>query len=138
MDGSSNGVRLNGPSGDRDPHVCGFFDSRDDEYRVLGRFVREGLERGEKALHIVDPALRDDHLDRLAALGIAVGAARAGGRLDVRGWDEIYMPGGHFDPDATLAQLEDTLQRVKTEGFPGIRVIGHVDWAAEDRLALGP
>src|SRR5438876_3566467 len=44
------------------PHVCAFFNSRDDEYRTLLPFVKEGLDRREKAIHIVDPVLRDEHL----------------------------------------------------------------------------
>ena len=37
-------------------HICAFFHSPDEEYRVLLPFIREGIERGEKAFHIVDPA----------------------------------------------------------------------------------
>ena len=36
-------------------HVCAFFHSPDEEYRVLLPFIKEGFERGEKAFHIVDP-----------------------------------------------------------------------------------
>src|SRR5687767_7983628 len=41
---------------DRYRHVCAFFDSFDEELRVLGPFVSEGLAHGHKAFHIVDPA----------------------------------------------------------------------------------
>lgn len=51
-------------------HVCAFFDSRDDEYRVLNPFFQEGLNGGEKILHIVDPALIEDHLAKMKAGGI--------------------------------------------------------------------
>ena len=40
-------------------HVCAFFHSPDEEYRVLLPFIKEGFERGEKAFHIVDPKLRE-------------------------------------------------------------------------------
>ena len=30
-------------------HICAFFHSSDEEYRVLLPFIREGIERGEKA-----------------------------------------------------------------------------------------
>ena len=45
-------------------HVCAFFHSPDEEYRVLLPFIKEGFERGEKAFHIVDPTLREEHLRR--------------------------------------------------------------------------
>src|SRR5215831_6779258 len=37
------------------PHICGFFNSHDDEYRTLLPFIKEGLECGEKAVHTIDP-----------------------------------------------------------------------------------
>jgi hypothetical protein len=42
----------------------------DEEHRVLGSFYREGLDRGEKAAHIVDSANREEHLWRLAQASI--------------------------------------------------------------------
>src|SRR5258706_15506921 len=51
-------------------HVCAFFNSIDEEHRVLGSFYKDGLDRGEKAAHIVDPANREEHLKRLAEGGI--------------------------------------------------------------------
>ena len=47
-------------------HVCAFFNTPDDEYRVMLPFVKEGSERSEKGFHIVDPERRDEHLQRLA------------------------------------------------------------------------
>jgi hypothetical protein len=36
-------------------HVCAFFNTIDEEHRVLGSFYKDGIDRGEKAAHIVDP-----------------------------------------------------------------------------------
>ena len=58
-------------------HICAFFNNRDDEYRVLLPFIKDGLECGEKAAHTVDPDRRDDHLRRLNVAGINVDATRA-------------------------------------------------------------
>jgi MEDS: MEthanogen/methylotroph, DcmR Sensory domain len=51
-------------------HICALFHSPEEEYRVLLPFIREGFERGEKAFHIVDPALVDDHVHRMRDAGI--------------------------------------------------------------------
>ena len=67
-------------------HVCAFFHSHDEKYRVLLLFIREGFERGEKAFHIVDPDRQDEHLQRLALAGIDVAAAQRRGQLELRGW----------------------------------------------------
>jgi hypothetical protein len=39
-------------------HICAFFNSIDDEHRVLRSFIKEGFDRGDKAFHIVDPELQ--------------------------------------------------------------------------------
>src|SRR6516165_4591235 len=56
-------------------HICGFFNGLDEQHRVLRSFIKEGFERGEKAFHIMDPSLREDHLKRLTDAGIDVGHA---------------------------------------------------------------
>src|SRR6266478_9045310 len=52
---SSQPIRFAGSVLDAKRHVCAFFHSPDEEYRVLLPFIKEGFERGEKAFHIVDP-----------------------------------------------------------------------------------
>jgi archaellum biogenesis ATPase FlaH len=42
-----------------------FFNSREEQYRVLVPFVRDGLERGKKIVHTIDPERRAEHLERL-------------------------------------------------------------------------
>src|SRR6516162_9551735 len=49
-------------------HICGFFNGLDEQHRVLRSFIKEGFERGEKAFHIMDPSLREDHLKRLTGM----------------------------------------------------------------------
>src|ERR1700720_3483153 len=53
-------------------HVCAFFNTIDEEHRMLGSFYKDGLDRGEKAAHIVDPEYRQEHLKRLPEAGIHV------------------------------------------------------------------
>src|SRR5436853_6183966 len=78
-------------------HVCAFFHSPDEEYRVLLPFIKEGFERGEKAFHIVDPALREEHLRRLASACIEVAAAEQSGQFELRNWADAYPTRGHVD-----------------------------------------
>ena len=60
-------------------HVCAFFNSDEEEYRVLLPFIKEGFECGHKAVHVVNPDQRNEHLQRLMAAGIdPATAARRG------------------------------------------------------------
>src|ERR1700738_1695481 len=77
-------------------HVCAFFNSADEEYRVMLPFIKDGFDRGERAFHIVDPALRAEHLRRLEAAGIDVAAAQKSGQFELRNWSDAYLQDGHF------------------------------------------
>src|ERR1700704_5425289 len=90
-------VRLPGSVLSRSCHVCAFFHSKEEEYRVLMPFIKEGFEKGDRAFHVVDPKHRPDHRKRLEQEGIDVADAESKGQLEVRRWQEAYIKGDHFD-----------------------------------------
>jgi hypothetical protein len=112
-------------------HVCAFFGSRDEEYRVLSPFVRDGLDRGDKAIHLVSPARLADHLRRLAAAGIDPAAARARGQLELRPNTDAYLRQGRFDQDRMLALFDRLAGGDAARGFPRSRIVCCMDWAAQ-------
>jgi DcmR-like sensory protein len=114
-------------------HVCAFFDSASDERRVMLPFIADGLARGQKAFHIVDPELRAAYIDHLVAVGVDMPACQASGQFELRTWDETYLRSGHFDQDAMLALLEGVLKAGPEQGFPLTRLVAHMEWALEDR-----
>jgi hypothetical protein len=126
-------IHFAGATLDKSRHVCAFFSSRDEEYRVLLPFIKEGMDRREKAFHITDPKLRQDHLGRLAAAGIDVAAAERDKQLEVLVWDQAYLRDGHFEQNAMLALIEDVLRGGAAQGFPLTRLVAHMEWALEDR-----
>jgi AcrR family transcriptional regulator len=112
-------------------HVFALFEGADDHYAPLTPFIREGFERGERAVHIIDPAKRDEHLERLAAAGIDVDAAATRGQLDVRTWPGFYLVDGRFEPERTVRLLKDGLDEGRALGYSATRAIGFMDWALE-------
>jgi MEDS: MEthanogen/methylotroph, DcmR Sensory domain len=114
-------------------HVCAFFHTSEEEYRVMLPFVKEGMERGEKAFHIVDPKLRVKYVESLRQAGIDVAAAEQTGQFELRNWEEAYLRAGHFDQDAMLALIEEVLNGARQKGFPLTRLVAHMEWALEDR-----
>lgn len=113
-------------------HVCAFFDSEDEWYRVLTPFIRDGFTANDKSFHIVDPASRAAHLERLRRDGMPVDAALERGSLEVRVWQEAYLIGGHFDQERMLALIESVLRGGQTQGFPLTRLVAQMEWALED------
>jgi hypothetical protein len=84
-------VRLAGSVLSRSCHVCAFFHSKEEEYRVLMPFIKDGFDKGDRAFHIVDPRHRPDHLKRLEQEGIDMSDAESKGQLEVRRWQEAYI-----------------------------------------------
>src|SRR5262245_14215461 len=125
------GVALAGGVLGRQRHVCALFDGPDEEYRVLLPFVKEGLERGEKAIHIVDPDACHEHRARLSSAGIDVKRAEARGQLEVLDWRDTYLRTRPFDRRTMAGLVEGMLNRARAEGFPRARIVGQMEWALE-------
>ena len=114
-------------------HVCAFFNSDDEEYRVLLPFIKDGFECGDKAVHIVSQAQHHNHLRRLIAAGIDAAAAQHGGQFELRTDTETYLRDGHFDQDRMLEVFEQLASGNTNSGFLRTRIVCHMAWAAEGR-----
>ena len=130
---ASEPIRFAGSVLDKQRHVCAFFHNSKEEYRVLLPFIKDGLERGEKAFHIVDPKLRDEHRQMLASAAIDVDTAESSGQFELRNWEDAYLRDGHFDQDRMLALIQEVLDSGPKQGFIRTRLVAHMDWALEDR-----
>jgi hypothetical protein len=113
-------------------HVCAFFNSDDEEYRVLLPFIKDGFTCGDKAFHVVNPDQQRDHLQRLAGVGIDTAAAQQSGQLELRTNTETYLRNGHFDQDRMLEVFERLASGSAKGGFPLSRIVCRMDWAAGD------
>jgi hypothetical protein len=114
-------------------HVCAFFNSDEEEYRVLLPFIKDGFQCGHRAIHVVNPDQRQDHLRRLAAVGIDTPAAEQSGQLEVRINTDVYLPGGQFDPDRMIAVFDQLANDNAKGAFPLSRICCRMDWVVEDR-----
>jgi hypothetical protein len=110
-------------------HICAFFNSFDELYRVLGPFLTEGFGRGDKVYHYVDPERREEHLRWLADAGINVLDAMGIGQLEVRPWEDSTLGGGRFELDTWLASFEQVLQSGTAAGYAQTRFMGNMEWA---------
>jgi hypothetical protein len=114
-------------------HVCAFFNSDEEEYSVLLPFIKEGFERGHKAVHVVNPHQRDQHLQRLTAAGIDSVVAERNGQFELRTTIETYLPEGRFDKERMLQAFEQIASGNAPGGFPLSRIVCRMDWAAEHK-----
>jgi len=112
-------------------HVCAFFNSDDEKYRVLLPFIKDGFACGDKAVHVVNPDQRPEHLRRLAVAGIDATAAQQSGQFELRTNTETYLRDGRFDQDRMLGVFEQLASSSAKTKFPLSRIVCHMDWAAE-------
>jgi hypothetical protein len=127
-------IRLGGTRLDKHRHICAFFHSRDDEYDLLLPFIKEGLEHGDKAFHIVDPDLRHDHVHRLETCGIDADQLESSKQLEIREWEHAYLRSdGAFNQDDMLNLIQEVLRNGSAEGFPLTRLVAHMEWSLQDR-----
>lgn len=123
-------VRLAGRTLMQKRHVCAFFNSREEQNKVVIPFLKEGLDRGEKVLRIMDPRLRDEYVSAYTAAGIDVEEAEQSGQLELRHWHETYLKGGYFDSDGMVRLLEEGLNENR-EKYGLTRAVGNMEWALE-------
>jgi hypothetical protein len=132
METTRNSVQVAGTTLGQHRHICAFFNGLDEQHRVLGSFIKEGLDQGDKAFHLVNPALREDHLRGLADGGVNVQDAMSTGQLEVRPWQDGPLRGGRFDQDTWLASFEQVLQSGPAAGYRLTRFLAHMEWALVD------
>jgi hypothetical protein len=133
MRGNDRPVELAGGTLGRECHICAFFHGVEEEHRVLRPFIRDGLDRGDRAFHVIDPDRRDDHLERLGEAGIDVRAVMASGQLEVHSWSEAHLQGDRFEQDTMLALVEEMLKKNAAAGYPHTRIMAHMEWALLDK-----
>jgi hypothetical protein len=112
-------------------HVCAFFNSAEEEYGALLPFIRDGFDRGDKAVHVLDPRRHSEHLRRLGAASIDHASARERGQFELRTCVETYLRGGRFDQHRMVGEFEALAARNREEGFPASRIVCQMDWAVE-------
>ena len=117
-------------------HICAFFSDEDEEYRVLLPFIKEGIEHGDKAIQVVNPQQRDEHLRRLVSAGIDPAVAQETGQLEIKINTEAYLRDGKFDQDRMLATFEQLASGNAPGGYPLSRIVCRMDWVVGDQSRL--
>ena len=109
-------------------HVCALFEGPEEAAPVLRAFIRDGLDQGERVIHIVEnPA---EALE-LAGRSLLLSGAVEAGRLAIHSWSETYVSSGRFVAANMARFFADVLKESDTLGFPATRAIGEMGWAQD-------
>ena len=118
-------------------HVCAFFNSDVEAYRVLLPFITGGFVCGDKAVHVDNANQHRDHLQQLATAGIDTAAALENGQLELRTNTETYLRDGRFDQDRMLNAFEQMASGTVQSRFPLSRIVCRMDWASGSDSKIG-
>jgi hypothetical protein len=114
-------------------HVCAFFQRPDQEYKMLIPFLKEGIEAGDTAVEILNPARRPEHVRRLTEAGVPVETVLDRGQLELRGWKDTYLRTGRFNRRDMTALLEQIAIAGERRGTGVTRLWADMEWAAEEQ-----
>ena len=97
-------------------HLCWVYDTEEDHQTVITPFLRQGLERGEKVLYIVNAHPAESLFAYLREDGLEVEPYLARGQLRILTATDTYLAQGVFDRDAMIALLRSETARALAEG----------------------
>ena len=113
-------------------HVCAFFDSSDEQYKVILPYLQQGLERKEKVINILERARHNEHCNRLLNAGIPIEETSATNQLNILASEDTYLKGGSFEAEKMLQLLEDALIEAGSQGYASVRACGEMEWALQN------
>lgn len=99
---------------------------------MLAPFILEGLDAGEKSIHIINVNLLEGYRRRMTEAGVDVDAVERSGQLEVISWPTD--PGHGINLDEAIELIDHLLTAAREGGYRRTRVIGDMDWAVEDRI----
>jgi hypothetical protein len=103
-------------------HACAFVSGPAEERAVIDPFLVEGMNRGAKAVYIVDPQHREAHHARLTA------SAPDPALLEVTTWNEAHLKGGSFNQARMMEGLEELIRTHAETGRPPMHLVGQMEW----------
>ncbi|AKI98543.1 signal transduction histidine kinase [Archangium gephyra] len=113
-------------------HVCLVYERMADHVAALVPYMRQGLERGERCVYVVDAHGVEDVAVVLEAHGVEVERERARGALVFLTQRETFLREGRFEPEAMIAYFHRVVVESLAAGFSGVCATGEMSWA------LGP
>ncbi len=109
-------------------HVCLIYERPSEQLALTAAFVRAGLERGQRCIHIADNRTVDEVRQALAASGVDVAAEEARGALRLLTKRDTYLTHSEFSPAAMLAFLRREERQALEDGFSGLWASGEMTW----------
>lgn len=110
-------------------HYCGIYRTDEDHRALIVDYVREGVQRHEKMIYLVNIQSAEQLCATLVAAGIDAESLVSRGQLVIMTAKEAYLKDGEFDPDKMIALLDEETTLALEQGYAALRVTGEMTWA---------
>lgn len=114
-------------------HIGCLYDTEEEYRAVLTSFLRQGLERGERVLCIVDAHAAETVRLYLRNSGLEDEPYLGRGQLSLVSAADASMWEGVCDPDRMIARLRTETERSLADGYPALRIAEEMTWAVRGR-----
>ncbi len=108
-------------------HICLLFRDKEEQQRVMSRFLTSGMEAEEKLLYLVDTMPPSEFVAVMKDYGVDLNAY--GKKMDLEQAHPVYCPDGHFECDEMITTLKHFCEQTESEGHVGMRGTGEMTWA---------
>ncbi|HEX8907861.1 MAG TPA: MEDS domain-containing protein, partial [Anaeromyxobacteraceae bacterium] len=117
-------------------HAALIFDSDDEADQATAAFLRVGLERGERCVHLADAESATRILPHLRAAGVDAGEALATGRLALATDRDVFLHPGPLRPGEVEPLLAARAEAARREGAGALRVSADARWVLDASPSL--
>ena len=113
-------------------HICYLFDSKDEYWPAVARFLRDGLNRNEKLLCVSSPVSVEECIRSLQQAGLDLVPFLGRRQAQVISAPDLYLTGGVFDPESLVTRFQNEAALAQADGFDGLRFAGGAGWSVEN------
>lgn len=116
-------------------HIALFYESPEERFATVAPFIRQGIEKGERVMYVIDDLSESTILAAIRGEGVDVDAALASGQLTFHSLEETYLRSGRFDPDDMLEIYAEAIEEAKAE-YPGLRVTANTNFILDEHATI--
>jgi hypothetical protein len=114
-------------------HICAFFDSSAEKYRILAPYFAEGIADGDRIINVVDAGAREEHLRTLRRADVPVAESIDSGQFELLTAEETYLKAGAASLDGMLDLLQEALKTAQRDGVL-VRTCGEMNWVGRSNM----
>ena len=116
-------------------HIALFYESDEERFSAVVPYVRQGIERGERVMYVVDDAEEAAVRETLRSADYGFEGAIDSGQLTFHTVAETYLRTGRFDPDDMLSVYAEAMAEATAE-YPALRITADTTWLLDEHTTI--